>query len=231
MSQQTTTENYLHQTREAVIVAALARTSITPVEAAQLARTKLLYGLGDGTYRGVCHYSAWDAGTDQKVDVVEIAATAQESWIQLAGTVIHELGHVLAGWSAGHGPEWREATVKLGFTIKPAAAGQRYWLSMITPTVRTAVYTLAREIGDGQPAFAMAGAGSGLAGLLGLLPAKPRPCSAGVGTRGGKSRGKGSGSRQLLWECQCQPVQKIRAATKDLDVTCNRCGAKFELKD
>jgi hypothetical protein len=44
-----------------------------------------------------------------RVDVIEIAATAQESWVQLAGTVVHELGHVLAGWNAGHGKDWKAA--------------------------------------------------------------------------------------------------------------------------
>lgn len=35
------------------------------------------------------------------------------------------------------------------------------------------------------------------------------------------------GSRLRLWECQCAPPQKVRAATDDLSATCGRCGAAF----
>jgi hypothetical protein len=50
--------------------------------------------VGDGTYRGVTVFDAWENGVG-RVDIVEIAATGQ-----VAGTVIHELGHVLAGRGA-----------------------------------------------------------------------------------------------------------------------------------
>jgi hypothetical protein len=45
----------------------------------------------------------------------------------------------------------------------------------------------------------------------------PRPFSAGVGTEGGRSRGKGSGSRMRLWEYACQPKPvKVRFASGEL---------------
>ena len=143
--------------------------------------TKLLYGVGDGTYRGVTVFDAWENGVG-RVDVVEVAATGQESWIQLAGTVIHELGHVLAGMAAGHSNQWKDAAVALGFRKRPAAAGQVYHLAMIDPAILHAVHDLARRIGDGRPEFRTH--------AIPTLPTVPRPCSAGIGTKGGRSRGK-----------------------------------------
>lgn len=222
MAQATRThEEYLHRTREAIVERALERETITTEDAERIAHAKLVYGVGNGSYRGVCHYQAWENGIG-RVDVVEIAATAEESWIQLAGTTIHELGHVLAGWEAGHGADWKKAAERLGLR-KAEAAGQRYLLAGIDPKIREAVHTLASDLGDGRPEFRTYGLG------IGTLRVTVRPCSAGVGTRGGKSRGKGSGSRLRLWECKCTPKPvKIRAASDDLDVTCNVCGERFE---
>ena len=59
--------------------------------------------------------------------------------------------------------------------------------------------------------------------LLGAI--KLRPCGAGVGTRGGKSRGVGSGSRMRLFECECVPPVKVRSARDDLNWACGDCGA------
>jgi hypothetical protein len=64
------------------------------------AHTKLLYGVGDGTYRGVTVFDAWENGVG-RVDIVEIATTGQESWVQLAGTVIHDPLTALTGRSGG----------------------------------------------------------------------------------------------------------------------------------
>ena len=87
--QPTTHERYLHAVRDVVIARAVERGTITAEQAERLAHTKLLYGVGDGTYRGVTVFDAWENGVG-RVDIVELAATGQESWIQLAGTVIHE---------------------------------------------------------------------------------------------------------------------------------------------
>jgi hypothetical protein len=216
-----THEQYLHGMREAIIARATERGLIDDTQAAQLAHAKLVYGVGNGTYRGVCHYSAWANGVGS-VDVVEIAATAEESWVQLAGTTIHELGHVIAGWGAGHGKDWKHAAQLLGLR-KPEAAGQTYVLAGIDPQLRWQAALLADQLGDGNPAFRTSGPRLRIATM-------PRPCSAGVGTRGGKSRGKGSGSRLRLYECSCSPVQKVRAATDELDATCNRCSTAFVLQ-
>lgn len=221
----TTHEAFIQAVRDITIEDALSRHAITPDEAEKLRHVKLVYGVGGRAgVRGTTFYEAWANGQGV-VDAVEICALGEESWVQLAGTTIHELGHVLAGHGAGHGKEWKTASHGLGFTKLPAAAGQFYWLSLIRPSIRHKVYELAKSMSDGSPAFFTSG-------LLGLLqPTAPRPCSAGRGTRGGKSRGKGSGSRLRLWECQCSPKPvKVRVASDDFQATCDVCGSKFERK-
>ncbi len=217
----TTHETYIQRTRDAIIARAELAQTITAEQAFRARHAKLLYGIGDGTYRGVCHYRAWANGVGD-VDVVEIAAIAQESFVQLAGTTLHELGHVLAGWDAGHGPAWKDACVALGFTKRPEAAGQVYRLALFAPALRHRVYELAGEIGDGHPAFKLFGGAP--------MVVIPKPCSAGVGTKGGRSRGKGSGSRQRLWECECPTPVKVRVASDDFRAHCDRCDAAFTRK-
>jgi hypothetical protein len=151
--QPATTERYLHAVRDVVVARARKRGTITASQAERLAHTKLLYGVGDGTYRGVTVFDAWQNGVG-RVDIVEIAATGQESWIQLAGTVIHELAHVLAGGEAGHSTTWKDTAVGLGFAVRPAAAGQVYHLAMIHPTIRHAVHAWPNASGTGGPSSA-----------------------------------------------------------------------------
>ena len=116
--QPTTHERYLHAVRDAVIARAVERQTITGEQGARLSHTKLLYGVGDGTYRGVTVFDAWENGVG-RVDIVEVAATGQESWIQLAGAVIHEMGHVQAGMDAGHSNQWKDAAAALDAAATP----------------------------------------------------------------------------------------------------------------
>lgn len=210
-----THEAYIAGVRDLILAAA----QLTDEQAEKLSHTKLLYGAGQAGVRGVCYFEAWENGIG-KVDVVEIGAATQESWVQLAGTTLHELAHVLAGNTAGHSVEWKEAAKVLGFTKRPEAAGQRYSLALFNGTLREQLVQLAQTIADGSPAFRSTFATLG-------LTMTPRPCSAGYGTRGGRSRGAGSGSRSRLWVCG--HGQKIRAASTTLDISCNVCGTKFEL--
>jgi hypothetical protein len=138
------------------------------------------------------------------VEVIEIAATAEESWVQLAGTTIHELGHALAGWGAGHGNEWKRGADRLGLR-KAKAAGMTYTLAAFDAKVREQVAGIAEGLAaDGKPAFRSAA-------WLGItLKPSTKGCTAGTGTKGGKSRGTGSGSRLLKVECEeCGYVARV----------------------
>lgn len=57
-----------------------------------------------------------------------------------------------------------------------------------------------------------------------------RPCKAGQGSRGGTSRGTGSGSRLRLWECECDKPVKVRVASDDFRATCDVCEQAFTRK-
>jgi hypothetical protein len=94
--QPTTTELYLQAVRDVVITRAVGRGALSTKQAGRLTHSKLLYGVGDGTYRGMTVFDAWENGVG-RVDVVEVAATGQESWVQLAGTVIHDPLTALTG--------------------------------------------------------------------------------------------------------------------------------------
>lgn len=213
----TTTEDFLHGVRTLVLERALKRDDITHDEYSRLSHTKLVYGSGGGMgARGVTFYGAWSNGHGP-TELVEVCAVAQESWVQLAGTLIHELGHVLAGHGAGHQVAWKDACVRLGFRIRPAAAGQVYWLAMLPPDLREDIYRLAQRVDDGTPAFRTVGAPR-----RATRSAGPRPCSAGQGTRGGTSRGKGSGSRMLKLICP-NDGYTVRTTRKWLDVGSPSC--------
>jgi hypothetical protein len=223
-----TVETFLMMARDAI----LSTADLKPDEYERLANVKVTYGMGDGSYRGITAYGAWKRGTPgtdelsdahSTTDFIEIAATAQESWIQLAGTLLHELGHSLAGMGTGHGKAWKSECVRLGFVKEPAAAGQRYWLSLFRPELRLALYGIARVLRDGSPNF-------WTRGMSGAGVATVKPCRAGQGTRGGKSRGTGSGSRLRLWECGCERPVKVRVASDAFDATCNVCAQPFERK-
>ncbi len=221
----TTHEEFIQKVRDIAVADALRREAISAEEADRLQHAKLVYGLGVGLYRGICHYGAWRNGVGP-VEAIEIAATAEESWVQLAGTTIHELGHALAGVGAGHDKDWKDACVRLGFTKRPAAAGQVYFLSLIRSEIRRQVYELAGEIGDGSPDFARFGVGTG------ITVSKPRPCSQGHGTRGGTSRGKGSGSRQVKATCGCgRIIRASRSVLEGAPIRCEACGEAFEIEE
>jgi hypothetical protein len=151
----------------------------------RLLTAKLVYGSGPRGVRGTCYYEAWDDG--QRHEFIEVCALGEESDIQLAGTTIHELAHVLAGYKAGHGSAWKRAANTLGLS-RAEAGGQRYQPLHFDPSVWQQINALMPP-SDGRPSFERRG-GRGI-----------RPCPAGVGTRGGKSRGPGSGSRLLKVIC------------------------------
>lgn len=212
-----THEAYLH----AVRALAVARLD-DPTARARLLGAKLVYGVGHGTgWRGVTFYEAWQNGA--RHDFLEVCAAGEQSAIQLAGTTIHEVGHSLAGHTAGHGAAWKAACARLGLR-RTEAGGQAYAPEDFDPALWRAIAALPAP-DDGAPAFATARGGAGFVGVP-TRGTRGR-CPLGTGTRGGVSRGPGSGSRLRLYHCACSPPVKVRVASDDFQATCRRCGADF----
>lgn len=185
-------------------------------------QTKLTYGAGMPGLRGVTYFNRWLNDKNEQAHFVEICANGEQNPVQLAGTTLHELGHVVAGWEAGHRKEWHCACGKLGLRAI-RAAGTHYQMAMFHPAIRASVAALIERLNDGRP-----NGGRDIQGLP--LTVKPKPCSAGVGTRGGTSRGVGSGSRLRKWVCACQPKPVIaRVSSDDFQATCQRCNEAFQL--
>lgn len=205
-------------THEAYIaaIADIAASRLSSSEAAVVRGIKLTYGAGPSGVRGVTYYNRWHAASGSIVPFVEISAFNQASVCQVAGTVIHELGHVLAGFSAGHAKPWHDACSKLGLRhVK--AAGTNYTWAHFAPDIRERVTALVLPR-DGKPNAIELPRG---------MTMKLKPCGAGVGTRGGKSRGPGSGSRLRLWTCECVPPVRLRVARDALEVRCLCCNTNF----
>lgn len=210
---------------EAVRDIALDFASLDDATRDRLRSVRMVYGVGTGRERGRTIYGAWNAGPSAPIadtDVIEVAASGQESWLQLAGTTVHELAHALAGWDAGHGKDWKSAGQTLGFRTPPRASGQTYHLAAFPPAMRERIYATAQALSDGDPQFMRLGVTGGRSRNV------AGTCSAGTGTRGGTSRGVGSGSRLRLWECACPKPIKVRVASDDFKAHCDLCGGAFE---
>jgi hypothetical protein len=61
-----------------------------------------------------------------------------------------------------------------------------------------------------------------------VLSRRPGPCRQGIGTRGGCSRGIGSGSRLRLWICNCNPPVRVRVARDAFRAVCQDCRCAFK---
>jgi hypothetical protein len=197
-------ESYINAVVEAAKAMVTIRNedgSLTDDSAAKLAKinaTKVVYGQGMPGALGVTYYNKWNPtrkdfiGPVMPAPVVEVCAQHQSNWTQVAHTVIHELGHVLAGYGHGHDKVFKEACEELGLRAAKAVANRDTSnLSGFHPKLRAAITSLPLPT-DGTPIQ--------VANRLGVIPS-PKPCGAGIGTKGGKSRGVGSGSR--LVKCQC----------------------------
>lgn len=197
-------------------VADIAAAKLASQEQEKIRAIKLVYGAGPDGVRGVTYYQRWQAAS-ATVPFVALNALHQESVVQLCGTTLHELGHVLAGWQAGHGKDWHLACDRLGLR-RVRAAGTCYSWAHFAPDIREAIVRLPAPV-DGKPqplAFAYPGG-----------KFKLKPCGAGVGTRGGKTRGVGSGSRLRLFHCECVPPVKVRVAREEFHATCDCCSMHF----
>ena len=216
-----THEAYLH----AVRALAVARLD-DPAARARLLGAKLVYGVGHGTgWRGVTFFQAWQNGA--RHDFLEVCAAGEQSATQLAGTTLHEVGHSLAGHGAGHGADWKAACRRLGL-LRAEAGGQQYAPEDFDPALWRAITALPAPV-DGAPAFASPGGGGAFVGVP-VRGTRGR-CPLGTGTRGGTSRGPGSGSRLRLYHCACTPPVKVRVASDYFAATCQRCGADFARVD
>lgn len=211
-----THEQFIHAVRR------IAVQRLNAADRAAVLDAKLVYGAGSKATRGVTYFGCWKNGHDHAF--AEVCAFGEESPIQVAGTTLHELGHVLAGVGKGHGKGWTDACEKLGL-VNIRAAGTEYTLDCFTPDIRDAIAALPKPT-DGQP---QTSGGFGANGVP--LQFKLRPCGAGVGAKGGTSRGAGSGSRLRKFVCGCAVPVIARVAREEFDATCNLCGTGFQRAD
>ena len=189
-----------HETYIAAIVG-LAMGRLDDAERKLVDDAKIVYGMGTAGLRGVTYYGAWTNGDgpDCPHSFVEICAAGESSAVQLAGTTLHEVSHVIAGYGAGHGRDWKDTCKRVGLRIAHAA-GQQYSMAYFDPETRDAIARMESPF-DGEPVGRE---------VRGLSPVNPKPCGAAVGVRGGKSRGKGSGSRSLKVSCgSCGYVARV----------------------
>lgn len=223
---------YVQAVRDIVV------TRLNAEEQATIARATLVYGAGSGTNaRGLTFYGAWTCASGKcehqggehgtppaRADLVEICAFGEDSLVQLAGTTIHELAHVLAGVGHGHDKAWAAACVKLGLR-RCKAAGTHYVPALFSPDIRERIAALPAP-SDGSPrSLVNLGFVAIPLNLQGKIGA--RGCTAGQGARGGKSHGKGSG-RMRKYVCGCEHPVIVRVARDDFAAHCDHCGEPFK---
>lgn len=189
-------------------------------QASILLEAKLVYGVGQPGSRGTCLIQAWKQ-QNKSTALIEISASSEVSSIQLAGTTIHELAHAYSmanGNSSGHTYAWRGICQAMG--LYNANVKHEYFRHQLHGSFLNLVD---EDLEDGGPSFR-----GKLLTELGAVTT--RPCALGIGSRGGKSRGLGSGSRLRLYECACPYPVKIRHAGDSLGANCNKCKRDFQLR-
>lgn len=225
-----------HETYVAAIYSLAARApGLTDIDRATIGAIKLTYGAGPSGARGVTYFNRWQLPLPgiQTSHLVAINALAQESPLQVCGTTLHELGHVLAGPQAGHGADWHAACARLGLgdleqgCTGIEAAGTEYVWDMFTPGIRAALQALPLP-GDGQPQPPNYGPQGTPQPGQPAPRTSPRPCGMGIGSRGGTSRGAGAGSRYIKYECTgCAKPVVLRHAGLELAAKCLSCNTNF----
>ena len=194
---------------------------------------KLVYGAGETRTRGVTYFGRWRNGQPEPEAFVEICAAGEHSPVQLAGITVDELAHVVCGMGAGHGPRWKAACRDLGLRCAKAA-GMDYQPAHFAPALRQAL-SLEPVPTDGMPCFA--GNGNGAHQGFRAIPLPPgalvpRPCSSTHGCKGGKSRGKGSGSRMKKLTCEaCGYLVRTTNKWASRGLPTCYCGGAFQLAE
>lgn len=209
-----THEQFIHAVRE------IAVKRLTEEERKAVMDAKLVYGAGSRQTRGVTYFGCWDKGHEHGSHAfAEVCAFGEDSPIQVAGTTLHELGHVLAGLGKGHGKGWKAACERLGLSFV-RAAGTNYSMACFSPDIRMAIAALPQPT-DGSPKPF-----GGINPNGTPLQLKLRGCSAGIGVKGGKSRGTGSGSRLRKYVCNCGVIARV--ARDNFNATCGDCKTTFK---
>jgi len=212
------TKQYL-QTHE-TFIEAIRQIAISQLsddtEIETLKNTRLCYGGTSSSIRGQTRFEQWQNGDIKPADLVVINPCIESSWLQIAGTTLHELGHVLSGIGSGHGKDWKDNCKRLGLQ-NIMAAGQCYNTESFNSYVWERLLVTYKPT-DGKPINYHSDSSN----------VSFKPCSHGVGSRGGKSRGKGSGSRMKKYICQCEKPVIIRHAGDNLHAHCDDCSAPFQ---
>ena len=181
-----------------------------PATASSLSEVELVFGAGPRR-RGVRH-RVWGGGeAAEPLPLVEIAAIGGLTPAATCHMVLHELAHVLAP-GFGHGREWRYAARQVGL-MNPRAwpdAGELNAWWAISPGIRARLQAIAEPTERVPADF--------------WEDWHRRPCGAGYGTRGGVSRGEGSGSRYLKVVCEVPGCgYQVRVTRKWLALGAPRC--------
>ena len=161
-----------------------------PATAAALSEVRLVFGTGPRR-RGLDPlHRVWCGGEAvEPLPLVEIAAIGGLTPAETCHVVLHELAHVLSPGS-GHGKEWRHAARQVGL-LRPRARPDIWELAdwtEISPAIRPVLEAIPEPTERAPVEY--------------VWDWYRRGCSAGYGTRGGTSRGEGSGSRYLKAVCE-----------------------------
>lgn len=248
-----THESYLDAIRRAAIKWAATKTkdhapTITPEESALLSSIKIAYGNSPSGVLGQCHLAKWSGPKGATFPLVTVSAIYQESPVQLAITILHELGHVLAEQRAytravedakgtdtkpnaahvrcGHDSKWEQGAKDIGLSVPKATytTGDAAW-TQIAPGLSESIQSIAPPT-EGSPILGTEGWAKDAEGR----PIPPtRRCTGGDGSRGGRSRGAGSKSRFWKYQCGCPKIIRYAGSRVPLRAACLDCGEPFVL--
>ena len=183
-----------------------------PATAAALSEVRLVFGTGPRRRRHGVRQRAWQGGeAAEPLPLVEIAAIGGLSPAETCHVVLHELAHVIVP-GFGHGREWRYAARQVGLVNPrawPDACELADW-GAIAPELCVKLQAIPEPTERAPAEF--------------WEDWHRRPCGAGYGSRGGGSRGEGSGSRYLKVVCQVPGCgYQVRVTRKWLALGAPRC--------